>query len=395
MRYQPYCDFPTYPIDAFKHVGDRKIKLYDPITAIVTAAADFFAADATVATIATVADTAVVDGAVSVGAAAVDAGLGATSVAAEGGMTAAAAVSDAPMLGGMTGSELAGDASSSLISPEVGAAQSAGASAGTGLTSADAATGTGALSPTLNPASPDFMGPQAPTPLQSMQNAYQNFTSNPLVQGAKMAQQGLQVANAATRLLGPSQPTNGGQPAAAPAAQPAAAAPSTQTAGGITQGNLLAAAPVYDAATTAQMAKLRQLYPQLSQVSDRILAPMVQTAPTSASVVSGVSQPAIQAPLQSFAKGGHAEHKPEFITGETGHYVQGKGDGQSDDIPAMLADGEYVFDADTVAALGNGSSNAGAKRLDEMREAIRKHKRAAPVDKIPPKAKSPLQYLKG
>jgi hypothetical protein len=95
------------------------------------------------------------------------------------------------------------------------------------------------------------------------------------------------------------------------------------------------------------------------------------------------------------AKGGTVDHKPEFITGATGHFVQGRGDGQSDDIPAMLADGEYVFDADTVAALGNGSSKAGALQLDKMREAIRKHKRSAPHDKIPPKAKSPLQYLKG
>jgi len=100
------------------------------------------------------------------------------------------------------------------------------------------------------------------------------------------------------------------------------------------------------------------------------------------------------------AKGGsanssHKEHIPEFITGATGHFVQGRGDGQSDDIPAMLADGEYVFDADTVAALGNGSSKAGALQLDKMREAIRKHKRSAPHDKIPPKAKSPLEYLKG
>jgi len=100
------------------------------------------------------------------------------------------------------------------------------------------------------------------------------------------------------------------------------------------------------------------------------------------------------------AKGGsantsHSDHVPEFITGATGHFVQGRGDGQSDDIPAMLADGEYVFDADTVAALGNGSSKAGALQLDKMREAIRKHKRSAPHDKIPPKAKSPLEYLKG
>jgi hypothetical protein len=61
----------------------------------------------------------------------------------------------------------------------------------------------------------------------------------------------------------------------------------------------------------------------------------------------------------------------------------------------MLADGEYVFDADTVAALGNGSSKAGALQLDNMRKAIRKHKRSASHDKIPPKAKSPLEYLKG
>ena len=77
-----------------------------------------------------------------------------------------------------------------------------------------------------------------------------------------------------------------------------------------------------------------------------------------------------------------------------GFAVEGPGTGQSDDIPTMLADGEYVFDADTVAALGDGSSKAGAEALDKMREAIRAHKRSAPVDKIPPKAKSPLEYLK-
>jgi hypothetical protein len=99
--------------------------------------------------------------------------------------------------------------------------------------------------------------------------------------------------------------------------------------------------------------------------------------------------------LPTYKDGGTVDHNPEFITGATGHYVKGKGDGQSDDIPAMLADGEYVFDADTVAALGNGSSDAGAEMLDKMRQAIRKHKRSAPPDKIPPKAKSPLEYLKG
>lgn len=98
--------------------------------------------------------------------------------------------------------------------------------------------------------------------------------------------------------------------------------------------------------------------------------------------------------MQSMAfRDGDKRHVPEFITGATGHYVKGKGDGQSDDIPAMLADGEFVWDADTVAQLGNGSSDAGAKFLDKFREAIRAHKRSAPNDKIPPKA-SPLQYVK-
>tara|TARA_R110002126_G_scaffold53859_1_gene145827 strand:- start:37660 stop:40095 length:2436 start_codon:yes stop_codon:yes gene_type:complete len=95
-----------------------------------------------------------------------------------------------------------------------------------------------------------------------------------------------------------------------------------------------------------------------------------------------------------YAKGGET-HVPEFITGKTGFYVEGAGDGQSDSIPAMLADGEYVFDADTVAALGNGSNKAGAAMLDKMRQRIRKHKRSASHKNIPPKAKSPLEYLKG
>jgi hypothetical protein len=38
---------------------------------------------------------------------------------------------------------------------------------------------------------------------------------------------------------------------------------------------------------------------------------------------------------------------------------------------AMLSPDEYVMDAYTVAALGNGSSDAGAAKLDEFRKALR------------------------
>ena len=91
---------------------------------------------------------------------------------------------------------------------------------------------------------------------------------------------------------------------------------------------------------------------------------------------------------------GHPEAKPGELVFKTGHYVDGPGDGQSDDIPAMLAKGEYVFDADTVAQLGNGSNEAGAELLDKFREAVRRHKRSAPDDKIPPKSKNLSSYIK-
>ena len=78
-----------------------------------------------------------------------------------------------------------------------------------------------------------------------------------------------------------------------------------------------------------------------------------------------------------------------------GDAVTGPGDGQSDDIPAMLADGEFVFPADVVAALGNGSTKAGSDKLYEMMHSIRQyHRSAKPKDLPPPAKKSPLDYLK-
>jgi hypothetical protein len=76
--------------------------------------------------------------------------------------------------------------------------------------------------------------------------------------------------------------------------------------------------------------------------------------------------------------------------------VGGGADGRSDDVDAVLSDGEYVFDAETVALLGNGSSEAGANRLEQMREQIRRQKgQKLAQGKISDDAKSPLSYLKG
>lgn len=77
-------------------------------------------------------------------------------------------------------------------------------------------------------------------------------------------------------------------------------------------------------------------------------------------------------------------------------FVRGGGSGRDDEINARLSDGEYVMDAETVAMLGDGSTNEGARRLDQMRAKLRKHKGKALVrGKFSPNAKSPLSYLQG
>jgi hypothetical protein len=98
------------------------------------------------------------------------------------------------------------------------------------------------------------------------------------------------------------------------------------------------------------------------------------------------------------AKGGALDTVEEAIPPETSgsRYVRGPGDGQSDEIDAKLSDGEYVMDAHTVSMLGNGSNEAGAKRLDELRANLRKQA-AKPMAKGKQfmNAKPPEKYLAG
>jgi hypothetical protein len=76
--------------------------------------------------------------------------------------------------------------------------------------------------------------------------------------------------------------------------------------------------------------------------------------------------------------------------------VRGGGSGRDDTINARLSDGEYVMDAETVAMLGDGSTDEGARRLDSMRSQLRKHKgKTLARGKFSPNAKSPLAYMKG
>ena len=77
-------------------------------------------------------------------------------------------------------------------------------------------------------------------------------------------------------------------------------------------------------------------------------------------------------------------------------YMAGEGSGRDDKIPALLSDGEYVMDAETLALLGDGSTKEGARRMDQFRANIRRHKgRALSRGQISPDAKSPDKYMGG
>jgi hypothetical protein len=86
--------------------------------------------------------------------------------------------------------------------------------------------------------------------------------------------------------------------------------------------------------------------------------------------------------LMKLAGGGMSYMEAGGTTGPTGapREVVGNGDGMSDSVPAdiegvqeaRLADGEFVIPADVVADIGNGSSDAGSKKLYDMMDRVRK-----------------------
>jgi hypothetical protein len=80
-------------------------------------------------------------------------------------------------------------------------------------------------------------------------------------------------------------------------------------------------------------------------------------------------QSAYNAAIGNYAEGGMAK----------GRYLQGETDGMADklparigrDQPAALSHGEFVIPADVVSHMGNGNSDAGAKKLYQMMDKIR------------------------
>ena len=117
-------------------------------------------------------------------------------------------------------------------------------------------------------------------------------------------------------------------------------------------------------------------------------APTPAPAPApSENVVTGATGGSVNDIMVGYNQGGD-------IYAAAGRYLSGGGDGMSDSIPATinnkqparLADGEFVVPADVVSDLGNGSSNAGAKKLYQMMSNIRKARHG--TTKQPPQVKT-------
>ena len=126
-------------------------------------------------------------------------------------------------------------------------------------------------------------------------------------------------------------------------------------------------------------------------------APAIQpyTAPISQGLMAPVAAPQLATGGLVDVDGQEQEHVPEFYSegGLQHRYVKGDGDGTSDDVPAMLANGEFVIPADVVSSLGNGSNDSGSKVLDNFLETIREHKQKHDAKHLPPDSKGPLAYL--
>ena len=128
-----------------------------------------------------------------------------------------------------------------------------------------------------------------------------------------------------------------------------------------------------------------------------ISAPTTQpyTAPVNIPLMAPQAAPQLATGGQVDVDGETQEHVPEFYSegGLKHRYVKGDGDGTSDDVPAMLANGEFVIPADVVSSLGNGSNDSGSKVLDNFLETIREHKQKHSAKHLPPDSKGPLAYL--
>lgn len=168
---------------------------------------------------------------------------------------------------------------------------------------------------------------------------------------------------------------------------------------GYAVGGMPISAPMPQNAPPPMVPPQGQMPPQgmPTQVNPLQMAPAHPPVPP-----QGMPQGALQRPSQKpvnplalkavheigVAIGKHLKSKMRTPDGQ----VNGAGGGQDDAIPARLSQDEYIVPADVTAALGDGSSNEGGKKLDQMVHKVRAHKVSKGAG-FPPKAHNPLSYI--
>jgi len=152
----------------------------------------------------------------------------------------------------------------------------------------------------------------------------------------------------------------------------------------LSSGGLAAFAEGGDVAEAAEMPNEKEVIVNaVNAVKGNI--PEDQAAIVLAQFVQEYGEEALKELVEDVRKGEY-----DNVGGKADGMVDGGGDGMSDSVPAtidgqqdlLVSKDEYVVDAPTVAMIGNGSSDAGAEKLDKMREEVRK---AATGSRIQPK----------
>jgi len=132
--------------------------------------------------------------------------------------------------------------------------------------------------------------------------------------------------------------------------------------------------------------KLSEVYAEFRDASKKAAEDKktATTADTTASGDSGYQPSGANGGMMSYAMGGYAVGGGLGSLGsysDGGRLLKGPGDGVSDSIPATigqkqqparLADGEFVVPARIVSELGNGSTEAGAKKLYAMMDRVQR-----------------------
>ena len=138
--------------------------------------------------------------------------------------------------------------------------------------------------------------------------------------------------------------------------------------------------------------------PPSPEIAGFVAAPAMQPTNPTQPLIPNINIPAYQTPEQQLGLGGFYDYMNSQLSGYAGYaagggvrgeshlgdysdggrLLKGPGDGVSDSIPAVigkrqparLADGEFVVPARIVSELGNGSTQAGARKLYAMMDRV-------------------------